>query len=155
MGRKKLPDNVKKMRGTFQPCRSNPDAPVPLAGLPSAPAHLNEEERHQFETLVIRLDQINVASETDTEVITLAAKRLAEVIALSAILEDEGRVIESYNPKTEQTMTRSHPAVGQLNESLRHLHSLLAEMGLTPAARSKVTARQTKKINDRFQRSAP
>lgn len=144
-GTKRLPDNVKKMKGTFQPCRSNPDAPVPLAGLPTAPDFLTPEEREQFQTLVVRLDQIHVASETDTEVITLAAKRLAEVVALSEILENEGRIIQSFNPKTQQTMTRSHPAVGQLNEAFRHLHSLLAEMGLTPAARSKVTARQTKK----------
>jgi P27 family predicted phage terminase small subunit len=95
-----------------------------------------------------------VASETDTEALLMAAKRLAEIVELSEVLQEEGRIIESFNPKTQQTMSRSHPGVGQLNEAMRHLQSLLSEFGLTPAARSKVVAKQTKGPNARFQRRA-
>ena len=46
-----------------------------------------------------------------------------------------------------KVMVKGHPAVGQRNEAMRHLQSLLAEFGLTPASISKVSV--TKKEEDK------
>jgi P27 family predicted phage terminase small subunit len=117
--------------------------------LPSAPADLTLDQRSQFNLLVERLEAIKVASETDTEIIAITARRLQEIVDLSGMLAVAGRVVQSTG-KDGRMMLRSHPAVGQLNEAYRHLHSLLSELGLTPAARSKVIAKAAKTPKARF-----
>jgi P27 family predicted phage terminase small subunit len=133
-GRKQLPQSVKKLKGTAKPCRTNQEAPDPSVVLPEAPGWLTGELEHvAFDILLGRISDMNVASATDTEMLAMAAKRLAEVWECDAVIQSMGRVIavgEGW---------RSNPAVGQKNEAMRHLHALLGEFGLSPATRQKVS----------------
>jgi P27 family predicted phage terminase small subunit len=88
-----------------------------------------------FAVLRERIAGLGIASKTDTEALALAASRMAEIEECDEIIREHGRVILEENK-----MPRATPAVAQRNEAMRHLQSLLAEFGLTPAARSKVTA---------------
>ena len=90
-----------------------------------------------------------MASATDTEVVAMAAQRMAEIEELSAVLAKEGLTYETETASGSM-MVRAHPAVGQRNEAMRHLQSLLSELGLTPAARSRVTAAKSTKQDNPF-----
>lgn len=138
-GRKRKPDHLKIVSGTAQPCRMNPDAPVAPKDLPVAPDWLTTRGAEIFDELVAILDEMGLASSADTAVITLCASRIEEVEITTALVEDNGR---TYTTETESggLMHRSRPEVGQRNEAMRHAQSLLSELGLTPAARSKVSA---------------
>ncbi len=144
-GAKRKPTKVKRLKGTERPSRVNPDEPTPDDALPQAPGGLEPEELAWFQIIVGRLDSIGVASATDSELITMIARRLADIDRASEILNTEGSIIESFNPKTQQTLVRAHPANGLRNEAMRHLQALLAECGLTPASRSKVSAKPKQK----------
>lgn len=144
-GGKRKTTREKRLKGTLDKRTASPLEPDPDPDLPVAPHDLCPEERAYFLTVVRRLDRIKVASATDTELIAQIARRLWEIEELAAVIQEEGRVVESYNPKTLQTMLRSHPAVSQRNEAQRHLQALLAECGLTPASRSKVSAKEPNK----------
>ena len=144
-GRKKTPMNVKATKGTLRPGRVNVDMPTASADSPTAPGWLTGELEHvAFDILLERVSKIEVASATDTEMLALAAKRLAEIWECDAIIQSMGRVIavgEGW---------RNNPAVTQKNEAMRHLHSLLSEFGLSPAARQKVSTVTSSKKKNRF-----
>ena len=155
MGRKRKPDALKLVEGTFTNHRANPDAPVATDSKPTPPTWLEAAAVPHFETLVARLDEIGVASETDTEVIALAATRLAEIEACSRYIKARGRTVKTA-VRGGGFNTRSSPVVGQRSDAMRHLQSLLAEFGLTPAARSRVTAKKdTPKPSAFTKRSQP
>lgn len=116
----------------------NPNAPSAPLALPQAPGWLTKRGAEIFDGLVALLDEMGLASSADTQVITLCASRIEEIEITTAMVEDNGRVYETTND-SGQTMARSRPEVAQRSDAMRHAQSLLSELGLTPAARSKVS----------------
>jgi P27 family predicted phage terminase small subunit len=149
-GRKRLPEHIREVKGTNRKDRSNPDAPVASADAPRPPAWLSSRRAvEHFGVLRTRIEDLGVASKTDTELLALAATRLAEIEECDELIAEHGRLIESNSTKGGLTL-RANPAVGQRNEAFRHLQSLLAEFGLTPAARSKIVAPKSGKQQNPF-----
>lgn len=118
----------------------NPDAPVAPKDLPIAPDWLTSRGAELFDQLVAILNKMGLASSADVAVIALCASRLEEIEITTALVEDNGRTYSSVSQKGG-LMHRSRPEVGQRNEAMRHAQSLLSELGLTPAARSKVSVK--------------
>jgi len=114
--------------------------PKASGDLPRAPAYLSKRATEIFGRLVGRLDSQKLASSSHTEMLGLAAMRLAEVEALTELLESEG---VSYETKTisGERMVKARPEVAMRSEAARHAHALLVEFGQSPAAANKVTAR--------------
>lgn len=137
-GRKRKPDHLKVIAGTDQACRMNPDAPASPEALPIAPGWLTKRGAEIFDNIVALLDEMGLASSADTHVITLCASRIEEIEITTAMVEDNGRTYETTTASGD-TMARSRPEVAQRSEAMRHAQSLLSELGLTPAARSKVS----------------
>lgn len=147
-GRKPKPDHLKLLTGTAQPCRMNPSAPEGSKARPVAPDWLSERAAEIFEGLADILEEMGLASGSDVAMLAVLASRIEEIEICTAVIEDAGRV---YVSKEEQTvagdgsivtrrMVRARPEVSMRNEALRHTQSLLSEFGLSPAARSRVSA---------------
>ncbi len=145
-GRKPKPDHLKVVSGTDQPCRMKPDQPAGPKDLQEAPERLTRRAAEIFAGLVAILDKMGIASSADMHILTLCASRIEEVEITTALVEDNGR---TYETTTESggTMVRTRPEVAQRNEAMRHSQSLLCELGLTPAARSKVSVIKDKEGN--------
>ena len=144
-GRKRKPDHLKLVSGTAQPCRMNPDAPQALEELPVAPEWLSARAAEIFDGLVGIASQMGIASASDTSMLAMAASRLEEVEICTAMIEDGGRTFVSkitYDDegRVSSQQIKGHPIVAQRSEAMRHAQSLLVEFGLSPAARSKVSA---------------
>lgn len=155
-GRKPKPDALKQLLGTAQPCRMNPAAPAAARMVPIAPDWLSARAAEIFADLVAILDEMRLASGSDTVMLSMLASRIEEVEELTATIEDGGRV---YVSKAETTaaadgslvtkqMIRARPEVGMRNEALRHVQSLLAEFGLSPAARARVSAGKAEETDE-------
>lgn len=142
VGRKRVPDHLKVVAGTAQPCRMNPDPPMPSADVPVAPEWLSERAAAIFAEMVGVIRPMGIASASDTAALALLALRLEEVEICSAIIDAESR---TYTADTGQI--KGHPAVAQRSEAMRHAQSLLSEFGLSPAARSKVSATKAPEAN--------
>jgi P27 family predicted phage terminase small subunit len=95
--------------------------------------------------MVGRLQSIGVSSVADSEQVMLLAQRLAEIEACDADIKAHGRVFENVDPKTKSVSIKANPAVAQRSEAMRHSQSLLADFGLSPASRGKVSATEKKK----------
>jgi len=143
-GRKRKPEHLKVVAGTDRPDRSNPDAPKPAAALPEPPEWLSSRAAAIFEQLVSIVGPMGIGSASDAAMLALAASRLEEVEISTAMIEDGGRTFVSNMTYDEEgrivsQQIKGHPAVAQRSEAMRHAQSLLAEFGLSPAARSKVS----------------
>jgi len=140
MGRKPKPDHLKILSGTAQKCRMNPDAPPANTGVASCPDWLSDRAAEIFANLSAVLLGMGIASPDDQHALAMLASRLEEVELMTAVIEDGGRVYEQKDDEGNVRMVRARPEVGMRNEAMRHAQSMLAEFGLTPAARSKVSA---------------
>ena len=136
-GRKKLPDQLKVISGTFQKCRSAKSAERQDDGPMEAPASISECALRHFETLRGRIASLGLDSSTYTEVLVLAAMRLEEIDVCNAAIRDHGALILAKTV-TGGELLRANPAVTMRNEAMRHLQSLLAEFGLSPSSIGKV-----------------
>lgn len=139
MGRPRKPTHLKVVTGTAQKCRTNPNEPQPEKGATPAPGWLSDRAAEIYAGLCAHLDGMGVLATVDDHVVALAASRLEEIEITTACVEDGGRTYETTNAQGEK-MIRPNPMVAQRSEAMRHAQSLLSEMGLTPAARSKVSA---------------
>jgi P27 family predicted phage terminase small subunit len=142
-GRKKKPDSMKVVQGTFRSDRANPDAPNQDGDGLTVPEWLPEDCVAHFLTIRDRISVYNLDSASWTEAAAMIAMRVAEIEACNEIIANEGRTYRSETATKGgqvKVMIKGHPAVSQRSEAMRHLQSLLSEFGLTPAAISKVSA---------------
>lgn len=139
MARPRKPTHLKVVSGTARKDRTNGDEPAAPKGAPDAPLWLSDRATEIFHGLCSTIDGMGYLSTADQAVIAMAASRLEEVEICTARVEDEGRTYDTSNAAGER-MIRPNPMVAQRSEAMRHAHALLSEMGLTPAARSKVSA---------------
>lgn len=146
MGRKPLPKAVKILRGTHQPCRDNPAAPTPSDARPEPPGILSPRAGDYFRALVDLTEEQGYASASHAFVYQLAAQRLEELETLDQKVRQDGYTYTTTSAAGD-TMIRANPAVSQRSECLRHLHSLLSELGLTPSAVGKVGAKTKQPAN--------
>ena len=136
-GRKRKPDVVKQIQGTYRPSRSNPKAPKPSQKKPSPPSILCAREKQIFNLLCKRIYDKQYLDPAFTEVIALAAQRMYQLEELKKVIEKEHYIYWGTST-TGASVLKSNPAIAMRSDAMRHLHSLLAELGLTPAALSKV-----------------
>lgn len=135
-GRKRTPVEQKKVMGTFRQDRVVENFVEAIPGTPIMPAEDGPEVQRWFEKVLGYLQGENRGSKSDELVMHLAARRLTEIQELDKLVNQPGgRVYMADNG-----LLKANPAVAQLNEAMRHLQSLLAELGLTPASRSRVSA---------------
>lgn len=127
MGRKPLPTEVKRLKGTLRPCRANPLEPKPTGEIGDPLEYMTERAKEFW---------YNVLKNTPAGVITAC----------------DAPVLESYcnalamREKVQQEVDRlgmvsAGKVSGQLN-ALMKIEALLAktgsELGLTPSSRQKV-----------------
>lgn len=145
-GSRPLPTALKQLKGTHQSCRDADNTPpVNLSAMPAPPEHLNYRAAEIFRQLSVYLHGMKILSVEDSIMLGLLAARLEEVEEHSSTIESEG-----YVYLTNKGLWKSRPEVGMRNEAMRHAQSLLIEFGLSPAARSRVSAQLGNKPDNPF-----
>ncbi|MBL1438348.1 MAG: phage terminase small subunit P27 family [Rhodobacteraceae bacterium] len=144
MANPRKPTHLKAVQGTTRKDRANPNEPVASTEIPVAPNYLSASAVEKFAQLCAILEGMGVASRDDTDALAMLASILIEIEEDVILLEDLGAF---YVPSKESGIVRAHPAVARLATNRQRAQALLNEFGLTPAARSKVTARKTKGAN--------
>ncbi|MBW2645115.1 MAG: P27 family phage terminase small subunit [Deltaproteobacteria bacterium] len=144
-GRKIIPIDVKKAKGTYQACRDK-GQPEVSAQKPIPPKALSEREKQIFNILTERLGSRATASYTEVQ--TMCAQRLCEVEECDKTIENEGATYKTSNSFGD-AIIKEHPASKLREKALRHAQSLLAAMGLTHVDGLKFgTGKSTEKKNE-------
>jgi phage terminase small subunit len=94
--------------------------------------------RREFDRLVGILEPMRVLSPAYVDVVEVAAQALADHWSLIAFLRGKGRTYTATSQRGTE-MIRVRPEVAELARLRRDLKGLLEQLGLTPAAVSKVS----------------
>lgn len=119
----------------------------PEVGVPTPPKHLSKEGRKAWKRLTPELFHYNLISKVDADALfmlcqTIGRLELVErsIGARQALLVEQGKdpaeAMVGLTPKGMQVQSVMYQVLNRETEKLRHL---LAEFGLTPAQRARVT----------------
>ena len=119
----------------------------PEVGLPSVPKHLTPLARKAWKRLTPELLRYNLLSRVDADSLAMLCQTIGriELIETSfnkrqALLVDQKRdPAEAYLGSTPNGMLVQHPLYQALNREMDKARNLLAEFGLTPAQRARVS----------------
>jgi P27 family predicted phage terminase small subunit len=143
-----LPSNVKRLRGTDQPCRMNGDEPEYPTDAINPPEYLSQAARlHFLETRALLADA-NVLTNADVDALALYAQAFATWRKAIEKINELGEVVE--------VLVNERVVLGEVNpwvkigrDAFAQVRQYQQELGITPSARTrvKVTAKP-EKAND-------
>ena len=118
----------------------------PKVAIPSCPAHLRDEARAEWDRITVHLEQLGLITEIDRAALAAycstwadyvwAENRIAELNAAAADATGErGRVWDTPSGYKQISVPMQIR-----NRALEMMAKYLAEFGMSPAARSRVTA---------------
>lgn len=134
-GRKPTPSHLKVVRGTTRADRANPSEPKPARMIPDAPEHMTDRAREIWPYVAGVADKMGILTEADG----LALQLMCEAYSNIRSAQDEIVSAGGETYVTEGGLIKAHPAVAMRNDASRRLQSLLAEFGMSPSSRSKVS----------------
>ena len=149
-GRKKIPTEIKKVRGTLRKDREleNQMEVKRVNGLPVAPKWLSKIGKEQFNIVCDQLNNLNMLYEVDLKLIEAYSNSMALHIECEQALREKGRVQvytdEEGRPKHAQIVPLQSVSKQSLDQALK----LATQFGLTPSARTKISAPAKLEIKD-------
>lgn len=154
-GRKPKPDEIKVLTGTFRADRTNPDKPKLALEIPMPPDWLSERAKEAYSELAGVLHNMKVITSSDRTALSLLCESYATYRECYEFIKVHGRTYRTGTPVAKKDiegdiigydlaegtiMYRAYPEVAIMNEAWKQCRSLLAEFGLTPSSRNKVSA---------------
>lgn len=147
-GRKRIPDEIKRLKGTAQKCRlAKTDAQVEAVGAmvtpPKVPMWLDKQARKIFATKASQLSLIGVLTPLDLELLSAYAAAMSLVVQASAEIQAGGMLVTS-NTKTG-TITIANPVIKIMKDNIKVINQIGAQFGFSPSSRASIMAMATKK----------
>lgn len=139
-GRKRLPTSLKILKGTMQPCRTNDNEPIIpiIKELPEPPEYFSAYARKIYLETGLELINNGILTKIDFDMFLIYVGELAQYRDAQMQIHRTGRVLKVNNRPL------LNPYVRVASESFAILIRVACEFGITPAARSKVSAIQKK-----------
>ncbi len=136
-GRKKIPDGVKALRGTNQPCRRSET--TAMAAVTSIPrCGLKGTAKKVFVVVAAELVNNRLLDLVGVDLVVAYAREMGLYHDTMRELEKEGYTIEVETKFGSTTLVNPKRKVAE--SALANAKSLAVEYGLTPASRSRVAA---------------
>jgi P27 family predicted phage terminase small subunit len=142
-GRPRKPSALRALegwRGRYRPQTEDPAAPV---GDPQRSDGLSKRQLELYERFAADLARLGVLQVVDGEMIRELAIHAAMVEEARKTIEKEGVIV-----KNRWGGPTAHPAVAVMAKSTHVVMNILAQCGLTPAARAKLSASEDKPETD-------
>lgn len=147
-GRRRLPDSEKKLKGTYRADRSAAASDIePDGQVPENTTQLNTRAQEVMDLLMSYASELDYIDSHHGHIFMILALRLVEVEDMHDFISKNGR---TYITRTKdgEIIIRARPQVKMYNESLKHAHTLLSEVGLTPTAMARIV-KHGKGANDK------
>lgn len=137
-GPKPLPTAIKLARGTFRADRSASNEIEPAIGTPKMPAWLDKTARAEWRRVVPQLEETGVLTRVDGSTLEGYCSNYSAAVRLQQLADAEP-LIEGLHGKKE------NPAASAARKHWQLVRQFAAELGLSPAARTRVGAPATSK----------
>jgi P27 family predicted phage terminase small subunit len=138
MGRKKIPTEIKQLRGTDRADRRAPNQmkPEPYVSIPLPPDHLGEIGKQEWTIIVSNYVQLGMLSGLDSGMISAYCSQIELYIESMAEVKKTGKLVMARN------VSAPNPLLKIANDALDRALKLAVELGLTPSARTKISVSQ-------------
>lgn len=135
-GPKPTPSAIKKARGTYRADRAAPNEIEPALGAPRMPAWLDKTARAEWRRVVPQLEETCVLTRVDGSTLEAYCSNYSAAVRLQQLADDEP-LIDGLHGKKE------NPAASAARKHWQLVRQFAAELGLSPAARTRVGAPDT------------
>jgi len=149
-GRKKIPANIHKLKGTFDPSRHS-ETPgnenLDTAMVP--PNFLSDRAKAIFNELYLIIETLGYSDNSHSNMLALCAITLQEIEVLSEALNGMPLSYKTQST-TGETLWKAMPQVKQRSDAIRRAQSLLAEFGLSASSMAKISKSTDKQTFNPF-----
>lgn len=151
-GRKKLPTEIKQLKGTLRADREIKDAmnPTKIIDLPYPPEYLNEDAKKEWYVIIKEYHKLGMISKLDLGILGLYCNEISIYIEMTNKLRDKDRVMVFKNPDGSIKYASQVPYQKIANDALAKALKIASEFGLTPSSRTKISTGQITDNEDPF-----
>ncbi len=151
-GRKKLPTEIKQLKGTLRADREIKDAmnPTKIIDLPYPPEYLNEDAKKEWYVIIKEYHKLGMISKLDLGILGLYCNEISIYIEMTNKLRDKDRVMVFKNPDGSIKYAAQVPYQKIANDALAKALKIASEFGLTPSSRTKISTGQITDNDDPF-----
>lgn len=136
-GRKPQPTSLKILKGETRKERLNKDEPKPQPIAPPKPEYLNEHASAMWDRLAPKLVRMGLLTEVDGESFTSLCQAYGAWVQCQIEINEGG--IDMKVGKGEYRQVK--PIVSESHKYFSEVKALLAEFGLTPSARARLSVK--------------
>lgn len=149
MGRYKLPDKVKEVRGTKRKSREQGEEVLSATTITSLqdvniPTHLNADAKKIYREVVSQLFAMKILQPIDDTALCIFANAVATIHKMQKALDKEGYLIY-VEDKNGNTLSTINPMQKVLKDAINTAATIGAQFGWSPAARIRLVATLDKK----------
>lgn len=144
----KKPTKLKKLQGTFRKDRAiaNEVEFTPLNTLPRAPRGLNEVARHEWNMLIVELDNAGILNKTDLSQLEQYCYYFGMYRKCQEELGDD--LTSTITNKGGFSYEVVNPLIKVMNDATAITNRIAAKFGFDPASRTRVAAPKKKEEED-------
>jgi P27 family predicted phage terminase small subunit len=134
-GRRPKPTALKEMLGNPGKRPLNRNEPKPVQAMPTCPAHLSPTAKAEWKRLAAQLHRLGILTQLDRAALAGYCQVYARWVEAEKKLQETAALI-----KTPSGYVQQNPWLQVANKQAELMHKFLAEFGLSPASRSRVSA---------------
>ena len=134
-GRRPKPTALKEVLGNPGKRPLNRREPKPVRAIPTCPAHLSPTAKAEWKRIAAQLHVVGILTQLDRAALAAYCQAYGRWVEAEMKLKETPALIRTASGYVQQ-----NPWLQVANKQVELMHKLLAEFGLSPAARSRVTA---------------
>lgn len=146
---KKLPTKLKIVKGTYRSERENQDEPEYKIEIPKFPTHLTTRARKEWKRMSEVLFDMGLLTNVDMAALAAYCQLYGRWSEAEALLKKKDQPLVVITKSGNEIQ---NPLIGIANTSLKLMKECLLEFGMTPASRSKVSAKKEEKKDDPWEK---
>ena len=144
----KKPTKLKLIQGTLQKSKLVESEPMPNRKIPDPPDHLNDIAKEEHERMSEVLYNLGLLTEIDGTALAAYCEAYSVWVEACTVRNELGA--DWMTETTINGNTIQRPIVGIINQARKAMKDFLVEFGMTPASRSKVSAKKSEDKKNPF-----
>lgn len=117
--------------------------PKPRPMAPKCPRYLSKVARREWRRIVPELDRLGILSSVDGGALEAYCNTYANMVEAQQVLNESG-----FTFTTEKGFVAKRPEVAVVEKSMQLLRTFAAELGLSPAARMRMSVSEGEDVED-------
>lgn len=145
-GRKPLPTQIKKLKGTLEKSRVLDDemTPEPVSEIPLPPEWLNDIARQEWYRVVGGLAALKMVSSLDLGMLAIYCNEMSVYIEIEEMLRQKDRVMVFKHENGQLKYAQVVPYQKVADRAFEKAMKIATEFGFTPASRTRISTGQAK-----------